>query len=287
MTRTVSIVGAGRVGRTLGRRLRELGWRIEAVVARADEHARAAVQWIGAGRPFGRIAREVFSARVILVTTPDSAIADAAENLARVARKSLKGTTVLHTSGALDSGVLEPLERLHAATGSLHPMQTFTGKTLPKLKGVAFAIEGVPGARRVAARIGRELGGVPVVIRAQDKAAYHAAGTMAAGHALALMEAATEMLVRSGFAHKRAIEALLPLTRQMLDNFETGGPRAAWTGPVAREDYEVLAKHAKALRQFPSEFREAYAALAILSGRVLADDARTAIAKIRRAIAKG
>lgn len=286
MARTLSIVGAGRVGRTLGRRLHELGWRIEAVVARSETHARAAARWIGAGNPFVHMTGGVLSAHVILITVPDSAIADVARSLAHVEEKSLKGKIVLHTSGALDSSVLRPIERLGAATGSLHPMQTFTGEALPKLKGVAFAIEGAPVARRVARQIARELGGVPVVIRAQDKAAYHAASTMAAGHALALMEAATEMLVRSGFTRRRAMKALLTLTRQMLDNFESAGPRAAWTGPISRRDYAVVATHAKALRRFPSEFREVYAALAILSARVLADDLRTAVAKLRRAIQK-
>lgn len=286
MTRTISIVGAGRVGRTLGRRLRQLGWRVNAVVARSQAHARAAAEWIGAGTPFGHVRADILSADVILVSTPDSAIAEVADNLARVAAKSLKTTIVLHTSGALDSTVLRPLARLGAATGSLHPMQTFTGTKLPNLKGVAFAIEGAPAAQRAAQRIARELGGVPVTIHARDKAAYHAAGTLVAGHALALMEAATQILLRAGFTRKRATNTLLPLIRQMLDNFEAAGSRAAWTGPISRKDYKIVAAHAKVLRRYPTEFREAYAALALLSGRVLADDPAAALAKIRRALQK-
>src|SRR5690348_5706188 len=141
MTRTISIVGAGRVGRTLGRRLRQLGWRVDAVVARSQAHARAAAIWIGAGTPVGRVSADILSADVILVSTPDSAIAGVAEDLAGVGKKSVEGKIVLHTSGALDSTVLRPLARLGAATGSIHPMQTFTGTKLPNLKGVAFAIE--------------------------------------------------------------------------------------------------------------------------------------------------
>ena len=52
MKRTLSIVGAGRVGRTLGKRLRERGWRIGAVVTRSTATSRAAVRAIGAGTPF-------------------------------------------------------------------------------------------------------------------------------------------------------------------------------------------------------------------------------------------
>lgn len=286
MTRTISIVGAGRVGRTLGRRLRQLGWRVNAVVARSQAHARAAAVWIGAGTPFGRISEDILSADVILVSTPDSAVAEVAEDLARVATKNVKRKIVLHTSGALDSSVLKPLARLGAATGSIHPMQTFTGTKLPTLKGVAFAIEGAPAAQRAAQQIARELGGVPVTIEARDKAAYHAAGTLVAGHALAVMEAATQILMRAGFTRKHATNTLLPLIRQMLDNLEAVGPRAAWTGPISRKDYNIVGAHAKVLRRYPIEFREAYAALALLSGRVLANDPPAALAKIRRALRK-
>jgi len=37
MPNSLAIIGAGRVGRALGRRLRELGWRIDAVVTAASQ----------------------------------------------------------------------------------------------------------------------------------------------------------------------------------------------------------------------------------------------------------
>jgi len=47
MSETVSIVGTGRVGRALGRRLRELGWRIGVVTGRSLASAREAARAIG------------------------------------------------------------------------------------------------------------------------------------------------------------------------------------------------------------------------------------------------
>ncbi len=155
MPRTISIVGAGRVGKTLGKCLHRVGWRIGAVVARSDAHAKAAVRWIGAGMPRGRVTGDVFDADVILLATPDDVLEQVAARLARIGWQSVQRKCVLHTSGALDSSVLTPLARLGAATGSLHPMQTFTGREVPKLKGVIFAVEGDPAARRVAQRIAR------------------------------------------------------------------------------------------------------------------------------------
>ena len=158
MARSVSIVGAGRLGRTLGRNLRHLGWRINAVVTRSKATARAAVRAIGAGEPHSTLTRDVMDADVILLVTPDDALAAVARKLATLAGKSCRGRVVLHASGALDSSILRPLARCGASTGSIHPMQTFTRNSQPDLKGVIFAVEGDARARRTAATIARAVG---------------------------------------------------------------------------------------------------------------------------------
>lgn len=286
MMRTISIVGAGRVGRTLGKRLRELGWRIAAVTARSEAKARAAARAIGGGKAHPRLTAMIADADVILMTTPDGALAAVAATLARAGGAKWRGKVVLHTSGALDSSELAPLATRGAATGSLHPMQTFSGRGTPKLDGVIFAVEGDARARRVAQRIARSLGGVPVVIRGRDKPAYHAAGALVASQALGLVEAATQMLVRIGFTRRRATDALLPLMRQMLDNFERLGAKASWTGPIARGDYATVGKHVKALRRYPRELQESYSALALLAGRVLAGNPDDVVGRLKRAMQK-
>ncbi|HTS11503.1 MAG TPA: DUF2520 domain-containing protein [Candidatus Limnocylindrales bacterium] len=284
MARSISILGAGRLGKTFAKCLRRCGWRIGAVVARSEAHARAAVRWIGAGTPAAMATPNLFLSDVVLVSVPDSAIREAAERLARAAGSHCRGKIVLHTSGALDRSVLAPLAKRGAATGSIHPMQTFTGRTIPKLEGIIFALEGDAAALRAARRIVRDMGGIPVRISSRAKAAYHAAGAIVAGEGLAIMETAVRILTRTGFTRRRALQAVLPLMRQMLDNFGRVGPRASWTGPIARGDYSIVAAHARALRTHPREFRQAYAALALLSGRVLAGNPKAAIRSLRRAL---
>jgi predicted short-subunit dehydrogenase-like oxidoreductase (DUF2520 family) len=284
MSRTISIVGAGRVGSTLAARLRPLGWRIGAVVTRSKATSRHAVRRIGGGFAQARVAAEIFEADVILLATPDDAMLATARALATVGGKRCRGRIVLHTSGALDRRVLAPLASLGALTGSLHPMQTFSGRGWPKLAGVTFAIEGDPLACRVAQEIARALGGVPVAIDGADKPEYHATALLVAGSGFALIESGAQMLMRVGFDRRRAMQTLLPLMRQMLDNIERIGPQAAWTGPVARGDYTVIAKHVKALRRYPRELRESYAALALLAGRVLSRNPALAIKRLKRAL---
>jgi predicted short-subunit dehydrogenase-like oxidoreductase (DUF2520 family) len=273
MKRSVSIIGAGRVGRTLGKCLHDLGWRIGAVVTRSEGTAREAVRAIGDGTPDSAITRDVLDAGIIL--------------LARAAnRESCRGKIILHTSGGMDCGVLKPLTRLGAATGSLHPMQTFSGRNIPKLNGTIFAVEGDLRARRVARAIARSLGGTPIDIDGRNKPAYHASAILVAGHTLALAEAATQVLIGVGFPRRRALQTLLPLTRQVLDNFERLGPRASWTGPVARGDYALVARHMKALRRYAPEFAQSYAALARLSARVLSAKPGAQLRQLDRVLKK-
>src|ERR1700722_2685314 len=121
MHKTLVIVGAGRVGRALGRRLLELGWRIGTVVTRNKASARKAVRFIGAGSPQAGMSRRILAATVILIATPDGAVAEIARELARIGAEELQGKIVLHTSGALDAAVLRPVRECGAAIASMHP----------------------------------------------------------------------------------------------------------------------------------------------------------------------
>ncbi len=272
MSETLSIVGAGRVGRVLGRQLHELGWRIGILTGRSITSARAAARVIGAGHAEGRLTSRVLDSKVVLIATPDSAIGSVAKALADLGGDEWRGKIVLHTSGALDSTVLKPLADAGAATGSMHPMQTFSDQSTPELAGRVFGIEGSAAALKIARKMIRQMGGVAVRLSGTNKAAYHAAGSLACAHVLALMETATRMLMAQGFTRRRAVRALLPLTRQTLDNFESVGPRAAWTGPLTRGDFSTVQRHVQALAEFPREYLEAYQAISRLGVGVLATE---------------
>jgi predicted short-subunit dehydrogenase-like oxidoreductase (DUF2520 family) len=285
MTETLAIVGAGRVGRTLGRRLRELGWRIGPVVTRSAATARAAVRAIGGGAPCAGLTRRIVAADVVLLTTPDSAVPRVAAELARLGGREWRGRVALHTSGALSSRSLRPLARAGAATGSLHPFQTFSTRAAAELDGALFTVEGDARAVRVARRLARALGGIVVRLDAGDKPAYHAAGGYAAGHLLTVLEAGTRTLMSLGFTRRQAVRALVPMARQTLANFERHGPGATWTGPLVRGDFGTIASHVAAMRRYPPEYAAAYAALSRLAVRLLAPGDAALRRRLERALA--
>jgi len=268
------------VGRALGRRLRECGWKIGAVVTSTESTARKAVRSIGAGQAHAFLTRQIVAAQVILITTQDHSLVDVAEELARVGAEELRGRIVLHTSGALSSKVLDPVKRFGASTASMHPLQTFSGVGIPPLDGKVFAIEGDIAAVRMARQMARALGAVPVHIEGAKKPLYHAAGALAAGNVLALMESATRLMTAAGMKRREAMRALLPLTRQVLENFERLGPRAAWTGPLSRGDYGVVAAHLDAMKDLPAQYEQAYEAVNRLAALVLAQDSSRMLAEL-------
>lgn len=232
------------------------------------------------------MSRSIFSAPVILIAVPESAIAEVVSRIASLGEAELRGKIVLHTSGALGSEVLSALRAMGAAIGSIHPLQTFSGIGIPALDGRVFAIEGDRAAVRVARSMTRALGGQPIQLAASSKALYHAAAVISAGHVLALEETAVRIFASLGMKRREALKALLPLARQVLENLERVGPRAAWTGPLARRDYNVIAMHEEALKSAPSEYLEAYRAVNRLAARVLDRDADGTIGELARISAK-
>ena len=261
--KTIAIVGAGRVGQTLGRALRRRGWRIDAVVTRRASSARAAARFIGAGHPISNLKSQISKldgAGIILITTNDNQVPVAARALARL-KKSWRGHVVLQASGALSSRVLAPLGKRGATVGSLHPLYPFPKPLRVFPPGVVFGIEGDPRALEQALALVRSLRGEPMEVRSTEKALYHAAAALVAGHLLTLADLGVRALVRAGVRKSRARTVLVPLAQATLRCYQRWGGRA-WTGPLARGDADTVRRHLSELRKLPPQYGETYRTLA-------------------------
>src|SRR5258708_28831929 len=109
MSEALSIVGAGRVGKALGRCLHDLGWRIGVVTTQSIPTARTAVRAIGAGHPADQLTSGVLASKVVLIATPDRVIADVARDLAQLGGNEWLGNGVLHTTRAPGTSPLRAL----------------------------------------------------------------------------------------------------------------------------------------------------------------------------------
>jgi len=260
----LALVGPGRAGTTLAVALVARGWTPVAVAGRAPDAASTQQVAERLGAPAVAVLDAGRDAELVLVATPDAAIADTALALAPTLRP---GALVVHLSGACSLEELAKLraERPDVAIGALHPLQSLPSVELglARLPGSWCAVDGPPEVERLAISLGMR----PFRVPAGQRANYHAAATIASNHLVAVLGQAVRVAEAAGVPP----QALLPLVRASVDNVDALGATDALTGPVARGDADTVARHLAAL---PGDERAAYRALAAealrLSGR---DDA--------------
>jgi predicted short-subunit dehydrogenase-like oxidoreductase (DUF2520 family) len=273
-------VGAGRLGTALARALAACGYEVRALVARREGHARRAVELAGVkarALPFARL-EEMPPSELLFITTPDDAVAGVAERIAALPGGDARGRVALHTSGALSSEVLAPLRARGFRVGSLHPLAAVSDPAsgAESLRRAFYCVEGDARAVAAARRVVRDLGGESFSIRAEDKALYHAAALLTAGHTVALFDIAAELLARCGLRPELARRVLLPLLRSTLENLSSQTTERALTGTFARGDAETVRQHLAALRD--AREPESLLTYALLGGRSLRLAARAGVA---------
>ena len=193
---------------------------------------------------------------IVLLCVPDREIAAAARAVA-------PGRLVGHCSGA---GTLEPL-RPHDAF-SLHPLMTVPLHRPAVFEGAGCAIAGsTDRGLDVARGLATALGMHPVLVADADRAAYHAAATMASNYLVTLESAAAALASLAGVP--RAL--LVPLVRAAAENWASAGDQAL-TGPIARGDRETVARQRAAVAERAPELLSLWDALvdrtAALAGTV-------------------
>lgn len=234
----VAIVGRGRVGTALRAALSAAG-----------------VSVVG---PLGRGAGAQ-GAEAVLLCVPDCEIAAAAAAVA-------VGPPVGHCSGATGLDVLAP----HPAF-SLHPLMTFAGAgragPSPRLSGAGAAVAGsTPETLALARALAGTLGLRPIEVGPEDRAAYHAAASIASNF-LVTLEAAAERLAASVGLDR---EMLLALVRATVENWGRLGAARALTGPVARGDEQTVHRQRAAVAERTPELLDLFDVL-VNATRALAE----------------
>lgn len=252
----IRIVGTGQAGRAMGRILARAGFALT-VSGRTPERERDAVRFIGAG------AAGAGPADLVFLAVPDDRIEEAASGL-----KDVRGAIVAHLSGSLSSEVLAPLRAAGARTGALHPLRSFAdpAAAAEAFAGTFCAVEG--DAADELEGLVRRIGGVPLRVRPEAKALYHAGAVFASNYLVAILEAALRLFESAGVPRAEALPALVVLSRGTLENVARIGIPAALSGPVERGDAATVRRHAEALRSRAPGLAGIYADLARLTCEV-------------------
>ena len=258
----VTIVGPGRVGQSMGKLLAEGGINIRYVAGRRPAAARRAVRFIGSGAAVGLDCESLADTDVVILTVSDAALASLARQLASW-HCPWSGKVVLHTSGALPSGVLRPLRRRGASVGSLHPFQSVPTPTvgLRNLSGCFWGIEGDRRACAVATSLARALDGTPFRVKPSWKLLYHAAAVLSCGAVVALLDQSAHLLRAAGVPAAIVRPMLGHFAGETVGNFVSLGGHQALTGPAVRGDWQTIAQHLASLRRRAPEIVPAYVEL--------------------------
>jgi predicted short-subunit dehydrogenase-like oxidoreductase (DUF2520 family) len=211
---SIAVVGAGRLGTALGVALRAAGVDARGPLRRGESPGDAAA---------------------VLLCVPDSEIATAAGAIA-------PGPLVGHCSGATGLDVLAGHEAF-----AVHPLMTVPAGAPPTVfAGAGAAIAGSTARALAVARELAEAAGMrPTQVDDADRAAYHAAASIASNFLVTLEGAAERLAATAGV--DRAL--LAPLVRAAVENWAARGAAAALTGPIARGDEATVARQRAAVAE--------------------------------------
>ena len=200
---------------------------------------------IGAGRAGSTIAARLRERGIAvgadgdlqLICVPDRAIAEVAQSVE-------VGPWVAHVSGATPLAALDP----HTNRFSVHPLQTLLRDGGPEqLDGAYGAVTAeTDEARERGLWLAEQLGLEPFLLADDRRAAYHAGAAVASNFLVTLHRVASSLFEGAGAPP----EGLTPLMQRTIENgFEL-------TGPIARGDWETVARHREAMTN--SGFEQLY-----------------------------
>jgi len=256
----VGIVGAGRVGSTLGAALARAGHRVVAVTA-VSSASLARAEKLLPGVPVRPSDEVVAAADLVLLAVPDDALRPLIAGLAETDAWR-PGQLVAHTSGAQGISVLDPAAARGVMPLALHPVMTFVGRPedLDRLDGAMFGVTSDDELRTVAEALVLEMGGEPVWVPEAARPMYHAALSIGSNHLVTVVADALSVLGQAGV--DSASQLIAPLVSASLDNVLRLGD-GALTGPVSRGDVATVSMHVRTLRDNAPDVLSAYRAMAL------------------------
>ena len=242
----IGIIGAGKVGTTLGKYLQFHGVPVAGYFSRSFQSAMSAADFTET-TAYHTLEELVSASDTLFLSTPDGAIGEIWDCIKKT---ELAEKIICHFSGSLSSYVFSGIGQTGASGCSIHPMYAFSGRftSYQQFHTAIFTIEGGQRAvEHMTALFGDTLHHKILPIRAEDKMKYHAAAAVASNYMLGLFQISLDLLKDCGFSEQDGRELLSPLVQVNVESMLERGPQEALTGPVERNDVDTVRKHLQAM----------------------------------------
>lgn len=263
----IGIIGAGKVGCSLGRYFVEQGLGVSGYSSKTKESVETAATFTNT-RAYDSLYQLVSENNLIFITTPDDCISEVWAQIVQYDYNE-KNKIICHFSGSLSSDVFLNREKKGFYACSFHPMYAFSDKftSYKQLNQVMFTAEGDKEALAELCPLLERLGNPVFVIKGKKKERYHAAASLISNMMIGLYQMGIDMLVDCGFSETEAKCLVKPLVEGNIQNLLHTSPEQALTGPIERGDVETIKKH---LAQLTDREHQVYIGL----GRTLTEVAR-------------
>lgn len=244
----IGIIGAGKVGTTIGKYLSKRDIAVSGFFSRSYESAHEAADFTKT-KAYKKIDELIKVSDTLFITTPDGEISSKWDCITKY---ELTGKTICHFSGSLSSNVFSGIETTGAKGCSIHPMYAFSDKftSYRQFCTAILTMEGSDIAVNAMKKLFEDLGHKVMTVHAEDKIKYHAAAALASNYMVGLFQMSLDLLSECSFNEADSYELLGPLVQENIKTMLQNGTKAALTGPVERNDMITVKKH---LESFSNE----------------------------------
>lgn len=243
----IGIIGAGKVGCSMGKYLVEHGISVEGYYSLKKESVDSAATFTGS-RPYYVLHDLVSVSDILFITTPDDCISGVWE---QIRNQLIQNKIICHFSGSLSSVVFSDCGQTGASACSIHPMYAFSDKftSYKNLKQAIFTMEGDREALDTMRPLFESMGNTVCVIKSENKRKYHAAASMVSNMMIGLYQMGIQMLGECGFDELSARRLIGPLVRGNVEKLLETSVEEALTGPIERADADTVRKHLEVLSE--------------------------------------
>lgn len=252
---SVGIIGMGTAGPVIGSALRALGHQIVGVSAHSAEAIDRADTLLP-GVPILPVEEVVEACELLVLAVPDAEIAGLVSGLADRGAWRM-GQLLVHLAGPYGTGILAPAQAEGVIPLAIHPLLRLSGWSadVQRLVGAPFLVTAPAPFLPIAQALVVEMGGEPVVVNEDARAAVHAALTLAVAGIVVSVVECVNALKTVGVE-----DAPILLSRLLADAVAsalTEGDTAVGT-PFTVADSACVREHALALGNRDSRAHGAY-----------------------------